>query len=605
MTRKFMDVHFSHFQKRAIFLVFIIFTSSLGTITTTASQTSKTTIVWSGSVFLQDGFNVQTGQILIVQPGTNIVLGDEENIVIDGRISIQGTENAPVTLEASSGNHHGIVFNVTSNSHNSVIDNLTINDAKYGITIYGSDPIITNLIIINADSVAVDLFDGASPIITNLTIEGGGQDLHGFSSSWRYGIGLSIGFESAPVVNGANIDGLITRGLNFWGKAGGLFSDINISNISGATLSVSAGVWVEDSIPLLTNTNINRCDNGIFVRHQTEAWTTRPTFSDIVVENSQYRGIMVERYNHSQYSNLLTNAIFENLELRGTGGPNAKTSGLGYAAFDINTSGVHIDGAVIEDNIAVGLRAYMTDSSTKIENATFLNNGQTSFSAPINDRAGLFFRSVSWGSKGPAVINNLIVNNSIGPGILMMKGGVIGNNWVASENGANGVDFREFHPRVDLIVSNNNTKNGVYIFDSSNVELSNVHTSENGFDQSDSEDGAGIFFHDSNTVMSGGKNVSCFVCSSIGDQHGILIKNSIDLQLKNILVKDVVSQVSLNIDNSDVTYFGNIILDDVMILSNSSDYALKMVEVDAKINDLKILNANGGMYWSAKGISKS
>ena len=195
MTRKFMDVHFSHFQKRAIFLVFIIFTSSLGTITTTASQTSKTTIVWSGSVFLQDGFNVQTGQILIVQPGTNIVLGDEENIVIDGRISIQGTENAPVTLEASSGNHHGIVFNVTSNSHNSVIDNLTINDAKYGITIYGSDPVITNLIIINADSVAVDLFDGASPIITNLTIEGGGQDLHGFSSSWRYGIGLSIGFE--------------------------------------------------------------------------------------------------------------------------------------------------------------------------------------------------------------------------------------------------------------------------------------------------------------------------------------------------------------------------------------------------------------------------
>ena len=41
-----------------------------------------------------------------------------------------------------------------------------------------------------------------------------------------------------------------------------------------------------------------------------------------------------------------------------------------------------------------------------------------------------------------------------------------------------------------------------------------------------------------------------------------------------------------------------------MILSNSSDYALKMIEVDAKINDLKILNANGGMYWSAKGISQ-
>ena len=248
-----MAVPLPHFSKRAIFLVFLIISSSFGTIISNASQTSKTTIVWSDSVFLEDGFNVEVGQILIVQPGTNIVLGDEEKIIVDGRINIQGTMSSPVTMDANSGNHHGIVFNATSNGHNSVIDNLTINDAKYGITIYGSDPTISNLIVVNADSVAVDLFEGASPTIKNLTIEGGGQDVHGFSSSWRYGIGLSIGFESAPVVDGVNIDGLITRGLNFWGKAGGLFTNINISNISGATLSVSAGIWVEDSIPLLTD----------------------------------------------------------------------------------------------------------------------------------------------------------------------------------------------------------------------------------------------------------------------------------------------------------------------------------------------------------------
>jgi len=594
-----------HFQKRAIFLVSLIIISSIGTITANATQSSKTTIVWSESVFLEDGFNVQVGQILIVQPGTNIVLGDEEKIIVDGRINIQGTANLPVTLEANSGNHHGIVFNATSNGHNSVIDNLTINDAKYGITIYGSDPIISNLIVINVDSVAVDLFEGASPIIRNLTVDGGGQDVHGFSSTWRYGIGLSIGFESAPIVDGANIDGLITRGLNFWGKAGGLFSNINISNISGATLSASAGIWVEDSIPLLTNTNINRCDNGIFVRHQTEGWTTRPTFSDIVVENSQYRGIMVERYNHSQYSNLLTNAIFEDLQLRGTGGPDAKTSGLGYAAFDINTSGIHLDGALIEDNVAVGLRAYMVDSSTKIENTTFLNNGQTSFSAPINDRAGLFFRSASWGSKGPAVVNNLVVNDSIGPGVLMMKGGIIGSNWFTSGNGGNGVDFREFHPRVDTITSINNSLNGVYVFDSSNVELSNVETIQNGIGNDDPEDGAGIFFHDSNTVMSGGKNVTCHTCSSINDQHGIFVKNSVDLQLRSVLVKDTISPIPLNIDNSDINYFGNIILDNVTIFSNSTDYALKMIEVDAEINNLEILNSNNGLYWSSKGITNS
>jgi hypothetical protein len=600
-----MAAPLTHFQKRAIFLVFLIISTSLGTITSTASQTSKTTIVWSDSVFLEDGFNVEVGQILIVQPGTNIVLGDEEKIIVDGRINIQGTISSPVTLDANSGNHHGIVFNATSNGHNSAIDNLTINDAKYGVTIYGSNPIISNLLVVNADSVAVDLFDGASPTIKNLTIEGGGQDVHGFSSSWRYGIGLSIGFESAPIVEGVKIDGLITRGLNFWGKAGGLFTDINISNISGATLSVSAGIWVEDSIPLLKDIDINRCDNGVFVRHQTEGWTTRPTFSEIVIENSQYRGIMVERYNHSQYSNLLTNAVFEELQLRGTGGPNAKTSGLGYAAFDINTSGVHVDGALIEDNIAVGLRAYMIDSSTKIENATFINNGQTSSSVPINDRAGLFFRSASWSSKGPAIVNNLIVNNSIGPGVLMMKGGVIGSNWFTSENGGNGVDFREFHPRVDTIISINNSLNGLYVFDSSNVELSEVATSQNGIGQTIPEDGSGIFFHESNTVMSGGKNVSCNSCSSTNDQYGISIKNSIDLQLKSVLIKDTISPIPLNINNSEINYFGNIILDDITIFSNSSDYALKMVEVDAKINNLQIMGFNDGLYWSGKGITSS
>ena len=72
----------THFSKRAIFLVFLMISSSFGTIASNASQTSKTTIVWSDSVFLEDGFNVETGQILIVQPGTNIVLGDEETALI-------------------------------------------------------------------------------------------------------------------------------------------------------------------------------------------------------------------------------------------------------------------------------------------------------------------------------------------------------------------------------------------------------------------------------------------------------------------------------------------------------------------------------------------
>lgn len=592
-------------KRRAFLLFFVMIFSIMSILPAYASITGKTTTVWSGSVYLNDSYNIETGQILIIQEGTSIFLGDDKEIYVDGRINIEGTSASPVILNSLSGNHNGLVFNSTSNGLNSVIDNLTITNSKYGITIYGSDPQISNLEILNADNVAVDLFSGASPSINNLTIKEGGQDVHTISTSWRYGIGLSIGYNSAPVIDGINIDGLITRGINFWGNSGGLISNINISNISGATLSVPAGIWVEDSIPLLSNIKINRCDNGVFVRHQTQKWITRPSFENITIENSQYRGVMVEQYNHSQYYNLPTNAIFSNLEIRGTGGPNAKTPGLGYAAFDVNTSGVKINGLTINNNPVVGFRAYMTDSSTIIENATFSDNGQTSFGAPMNDRAGLFFRSSSWSTKGPAIVNNLIVNNSTGPGVLMMKGGVSGSNWLVSENKGNGIDFREFHPRIDGIVSQNNARNGIYIFDSTNVEISNVQTIGNGINQSNPEDGAGILFHESNIVMSGGKNTSCNSCSSIGDYHGIVVRDSIDLQLNSIIIKDTKVAPSLDVDNSNIAYFGTIMLDNITVYSNNSVFAVEMVEVDAVINNMNILGINDGISWSAKGITSS
>ena len=60
-----------------------------------------------------------------------------------------------------------------------------------------------------------------------------------------------------------------------------------------------------------------------------------------------YRGVLVEQYNHSQFSNLPAHAVFDDLTIRGTGGVNAKTSGLGFSAFEVNTSGVIVDNALI------------------------------------------------------------------------------------------------------------------------------------------------------------------------------------------------------------------------------------------------------------------
>ena len=246
------------------------------------------------------------------------------------------------------------------------------------------------------------------------------------------------------------------------------------------------------------------------MRHISET-TTRPTFLDTKIEDCQYRGVLVERLDHSNFSNLQTNAIFTGLEVRGTGGPNAKTPGLGIgASFDVNTSGAKVTDAIIEGNAIIGFRAYTIDSSTSLTNVTIRNNGPES---PLNshDGAGLLFRSASWTTKGPAEVRDLTVEGSTGSGVVMAKGGAIGSNWTIRDNAANGVSFVEFHPLVENLVSEDNIGNGVSVIDSSNVELSNVHTSGNAI---------GIYFQESNYVMSGGKNVSCHTCSSDGDQRG-------------------------------------------------------------------------------------
>ena len=138
------------------------------------------------------------------------------------------------------------------------------------------------------------------------------------------------------------MDNLITRGVNQWWNSGGIWSDISITNVSGATLAAAAAVWIEDSIPLFTILEVSKSDNGIIVRHISET-TTRPTFLDTKIEDCQYRGILVERLDHSNFSNLQTNAIFTGLEVRGTGGQKAKTPGRGIgASFDAISSGAKV-----------------------------------------------------------------------------------------------------------------------------------------------------------------------------------------------------------------------------------------------------------------------
>ena len=168
-------------------------------------------------------------------------MGSGARIYIEGRLTVEGTKTCPVTLTSLAGSdHEGIQFNSSSNNRGSVIDNLTIEDSIYAMTMYGSNPIIHNLTILNPDRVGIDLFSSSSPQIFDLVINQAGRVLP-FQSDWRYGLGLSIGSGSTPVVIGATFTDHLTRAVNIWGGSGGVLRNLVMSNISGSSWAIS--IW--------------------------------------------------------------------------------------------------------------------------------------------------------------------------------------------------------------------------------------------------------------------------------------------------------------------------------------------------------------------------
>ena len=67
-----------HHRRHAIVLVSIFLLSSIALVPTSSiAGHSKTTSVWSGTVNLVDGYTVESGDILIIEEGTIINLGDD------------------------------------------------------------------------------------------------------------------------------------------------------------------------------------------------------------------------------------------------------------------------------------------------------------------------------------------------------------------------------------------------------------------------------------------------------------------------------------------------------------------------------------------------
>ena len=552
---------------------------------------------WSGTQTLTGTYTIGVADEVIIQPCTVVRLDANERIVVDGRLTVLGTQSCPVVLEASGlGDHEGIQFNSSSSGRGSIVQNLTIEDAIYGVTVYGSNPVIENLTVVNPDRVAVDLFNSASPRINDLFVDRAGRDL-GFQGDWRYGLGLSVGSGSTPIVNRAVFSDILTRAVNIWGGSGGLIQGITVDNCSGSTWAMAAGIWVEDSQPLLTNITVDKSDTGMVIRHIDDGGYTHAVVRHAHISDSMYRGVYVDKNNHTNYTNYET-ADFTNLTISGTGGPNAKTANIGYAALEVNATGAWFDDTLIEDSTTVGVRLYFVDSSTTFRNLTVRNSGDPG-QGP--HEAGVAVRS----SFFAPTFEGLEVSGSVGPGVHSTSGGAMqGSDWVLHNNTKQGLIVDRATVFIEGMHLADNGYSGAHVLDARRVDFWNLTAENNGGSPSATpEEQAGLYYEESNDVESSSGDVRCWNCSISGSTgHGILAVNSVDLWLEGVdLADNALSRPSLEIDNGDTGSagaFGSVHITDLQVETESpTQPAVKLHRAAAEINGLSMSGNHTGLDW--------
>ncbi|HIF91425.1 MAG TPA: hypothetical protein EYQ58_07880, partial [Candidatus Poseidoniales archaeon] len=564
---------------------------------------AKAQTTWSGTQILTSSYTISVQDELIISACTIVKMDENVRIYVDGRLTIEGTSSCPVSLSANgAGDHEGIQFNSSSTGRGSVIDNVTIEDSLYGITMFGGNPIIHNLTIVNPDRVAIDMFNNAAPQIYDLFVDQAGRNVP-WQSDWRFGLGVSVGAGSTPIIIGAHFSDILTRGINVWGASGGIFRDITMDNVTGSSWVMVAGVWVEDSVPLLTDISIDKSDNGIVIRHVDDSGNTRAVVKRADISNSMYRGVYVDKQNHTNFTNYET-ADFTDLTVTGTGGPGAKTANIAYAAIEVNATGAWFENTLVDQSTTVGVRLYFVDYSTTFRDLIIRDSGDTG-QGPHD--SGLAIRS----SYFAPTFDGLEISGSSGSAIYSSSGGAMqGSDWYLHNNSKQGLYIDSATVVVEGMMLENNSFAGAHVHDSRYVTLQNVTSQYNGIAGSTSnpQQTAGLVFTKANDIESVSGDVRCRNCDTSNNQgSGIYVEDSVDLWLENINVFDNNdSYAPVYVDNGGLTigqqggqfHLINIQIDTERVGPESGP-ALYIEQAAGEIDMLSMSGNHTGIYWNA------
>nr|MCS5533190.1 right-handed parallel beta-helix repeat-containing protein [Candidatus Poseidoniaceae archaeon] len=355
--------------------------------------------------------------------------------------------------------------------------------------------------------------------------------------------------------------------------------------------------------PLLTDITIDKSDNGIVIRHVDDSGNTRAVVKRADISNSMYRGVYIDKQNHTNYTNYET-ADFTDLTVTGTGGPGAKTANIAYAAIEVNATGAWFENTLVDQSTTVGVRLYFVDSSTTFRDLIIRDSGDTG-QGPHD--SGLAIRS----SYFAPTFDGLEISGSSGSAIYSSSGGAMqGNDWYLHNNSRQGLYIDSATVVVEDMMLENNSFAGAHVHDSRYVTLQNVTSQYNGIAGSSSnpQQTAGLVFTKANDIESVSGDVRCRNCDVSNNQgSGIYVEDSVDLWLENINVFDNNdSYAPVYVDNGGLTigqqggqfHLLNIQIDSERINAESGP-ALYIEQAAGEIDMLSMSGNHTGIYWNA------
>ena len=315
-----------------------------------------------------------------------------------------------------------------------------------------------------------------------------------------------------------------------------------------------------------------------------------------------YRGVYVDKENHSNYTNYET-ADFTNLTVRGTGGEGAKTPNIAFAAIDVNSTGAWFENTLVDNSTSTGVRLYYADSSTTFRNLTIRDSGDPG-QGP--HKAGL---AITWIFTSAPVFDGLEISGSVGHGIHSYKAEWQGSDLYLHNNSENGMFLDYSSVQIEGSVLENNSLSGLHMLDNIDTQLNNFTVQYNGFGGTTDEEKAGMFFDRSKTVTHPQLDVECFTCTvthSAGS--GILIRDSADLWLSDIVLSENdPNHAPFDVDNSGLTLGqqGGVINVDGLDIDTersgaSGTPAVNISQAAARIHSLTMSGNHSGIEWDGQ-----